>query len=146
MAITYFFTLKTVPLTFINGGSFGLVSLILIIIYDTPPIVPLAEPGETSPSTQIVPITGVQVMVDIPSGTKACRSKYNSATTDLYLVPQFSVTEAGALTVTTDPSTETSSSSRTSVVGSYAVAENSQPSVSNSVISSFSRNETVKEA
>jgi hypothetical protein len=32
MAIGYFFTLKTVPLTFINGGSFELVSLILIII------------------------------------------------------------------------------------------------------------------
>jgi hypothetical protein len=32
MAIGYFFTLKTVPLTFISGGSLGLTSLILIII------------------------------------------------------------------------------------------------------------------
>jgi hypothetical protein len=74
--------------------------------------------GDTSPSTHIVPITGVQVIVDIPSGTTTCRSNDNSATTDLYLTPQFSVTDAGALTVTTAPSTETSNSSKTSVVGS----------------------------
>jgi len=32
MAMIYFFTLKIVPFTLISGGSFTLVSLILIII------------------------------------------------------------------------------------------------------------------
>ncbi len=78
----------------------------------------LEFPGDTSPSTQIVPITGVQVIVDAPSGTIACKSKDSSATTERYFNHQFSVTSAGALTVITEPSTETSNSSRISEVGS----------------------------
>jgi hypothetical protein len=40
-------------------------------------------PGVTSPRTHIVPMTGVQVIVEDPSGTIACKSNDNSATTDL---------------------------------------------------------------
>jgi hypothetical protein len=75
-------------------------------------------PGVTSPRTHIVPITGVQVIVELPSGTTACKSNESSATTDLYFVPQFAVISSGAVTVTMLPSTVTGRSSRTSEVGS----------------------------
>ena len=78
-------------------------------------------PGVISPSTQIDPITGVQTVSSVSPadfGIVACRSNGSSATTELYLDPQFFVMSAEIKIVAVYPETVTLSSSRISPAGS----------------------------
>jgi hypothetical protein len=93
-------------------------------------------------STQIVPRTGVHTVsasAPLPPSIITCRSNFNSAATCLYAVPQFAVTDAGAVIVTMCPLASTARSSNTSPTGSYDVALYVQSVVSKPVTSSSSK-------
>ncbi len=83
IAIKLLLYFKNCVIYFDNRGKFSI--FIINFNYHRLP------PKVTSPRTHIVPITGVQVIDEDPSGTTACKSNDNSATMDRYVVPQFDV-------------------------------------------------------